>query len=81
VTPKTGDMSDLSDRKRALLTRENVEKVLSALKEASKVRASAHISEIVLETGLSEPDVSAILTVLQQEGKAMSVYYDWWKPV
>jgi hypothetical protein len=62
-----------------LLTKENVDKVLSALAGASRVRGSAHTSEIVLETKLSESDVPAILQQLQREGKAISIHSDWWK--
>ncbi|MEM2768001.1 MAG: phage/plasmid primase, P4 family [Candidatus Bathyarchaeia archaeon] len=65
----------------AVLTCENVERVWNALVEASRVRGSAHISEVAALTGLPREAVEAILRRLEREGRAFSPYPDWWKPV
>jgi len=70
-----------SEEEKPVLTQKNVERVLNAVREASKVRGAAHVSEVILESKLSETTVRAVLAALQREGKVFSVYRDWWKVV
>jgi putative DNA primase/helicase len=63
----------------AVLTAENVQKVLSALSEAAKTRGTAYLSEIVEDAMLPEESVKAILEALQREGKVYSPYPEMWK--
>ncbi|MCS7114226.1 MAG: phage/plasmid primase, P4 family, partial [Candidatus Bathyarchaeota archaeon] len=61
------------------LAKENVEAVLNALVEASRVRGSATLEEIVSKAGLPRETVVAVLEVLEREGKAFQPYPEWWK--
>jgi len=63
------------------LTKENFEAVWNALVEASKVRGSAHISEVARLSGLPSETVQLILKQLEREGRAFQIYAEWWKPV
>jgi hypothetical protein len=54
-------------------------KVWNALAEASLIRGSAFLDELVQTTGLSEADVKAVLEQFQREGKVYSPYPDAWK--
>jgi hypothetical protein len=54
-------------------------KVWNALAEASLIRGSAFLDELVQATGLLETDVKAILEQFQKEGKAYSPHLDIWK--
>jgi hypothetical protein len=54
-------------------------KVWNALAEASLIRGSAFLDEIVQASGLPENEVKAILEQFQREGRAYSPYPDAWK--
>jgi putative DNA primase/helicase len=75
------DSLDTAKPKPAVLTQENVEKVLNALTKAMYPRDSATTQEVAREAGLLEADVEAILKQLQREGKVYSPYPSWWKMV
>ncbi|MGB9672462.1 MAG: hypothetical protein ACPLZY_04885, partial [Candidatus Norongarragalinales archaeon] len=51
----------------------------NALAEASLIRGSAFIDEIVRATGLPQDDVKAVLEQFQREGKAYQPYPGSWK--
>ena len=54
-------------------------KVWNALAEASLIRGSAFLDEIVQACGLLENEVKAILEEFQREGRAYQPYPDSWK--
>jgi hypothetical protein len=54
-------------------------KVWNALAEASLIRGSAFLDEVVQATGLPENEVKAILEQFQREGRAYSPHPDAWK--
>lgn len=74
-------LPNTSEGSTAVLTEENIRRVWDALVEASRVRGSATLEEIVSEAKMQKETVEAVLKVLEREGKAFQPYPGWWKPV
>jgi len=79
--PEASDMLNVQKPSTHTLTQENVEQVFKVLVEASRVRGAAHTSEVASMCNQPQENVEIMLKRLEREGKAVSVYPDWWKPV
>ncbi|MEM3356765.1 MAG: hypothetical protein QW166_02945 [Candidatus Bathyarchaeia archaeon] len=63
----------------AVLTAENVEKVVNAPLEATRNKEAAHLTEIAKQAVLPQESVKAILEALQREAKPTCPHPETWK--